>query len=505
MKIAPRSFQIFWDAHAWVGVVGALVLFVSFFLGAFALFNLELNLWADPAAVGPAPAPARLAPLVEQLVNEEQAIGQKRMAFMIEPTGVRSYLSKGRNVRQYRLAHDGRLERVRSEIGQFVFDLHYLEQLPGGVYFAGLAGMSLLLTLLTGLLIHLKDLVRHWFQLRPAREPRTVAGDVHKVLGVLGLPFQLFFAWSGTVLAIGVVLVDAPFVISLFGGDIGAAVVARGEAAAAAPTPTGQRAPVPDLDAMLVRVRAAVPGIEPNWIAIEHVGDEASVISVFGDLHGVAFGAANVIVRATDGAVLYTATPTSASSFQRFEAWFYGLHYVRFGGHGMKLIYALLALATCAVIVTGNLIWLERRDRKRARLGNRLLQRLTVACCAGLPLATAALLVANRVLAASAASGIAREEAVFWVAWGGAAVVPLVWHASRRVAGFELVAAGCLYLLAPALDLATNPGRLGVPIHVVIDLVLALVGVACIAGGMRLLRPRGPRGIVGQAAPGALA
>ncbi len=500
MKLAPRSFQIFWDAHAWLGVGGALLLFVSFFLGTFTLFNAELNLWADPVAARPARTPARLTPLVDQLVHEEQAIGQKRMAFILEPTGTRAYLSKKRNVREYRLSPDShRLERVRTDLGQFVFDLHYLEQVPGGTYVAGLAALSLLLTLITGLLIHLKDLVRHWFQVRPARGPRTVASDVHKVLGVLGLPFQLFYAWSGAVLAIGVVLVEAPFVAALFDGDLEAAIVARGEAAAAIQPPTGRPAPLPDLDATLATVRAAVPGIAPSWIGVEHVGDEASVISVFGDLASVPFGTANVIVRARDGVVLHTATPTSASSFQKFEAWFYGLHYVRFGGYGMKLVYALLALATCAVIVTGNLIWLERRDRQRARRGNRVLQRLTVSFCAGLPLATAALLVANRVLALAGAASSWTEQAVFWVAWGIAAVIPLAWHASRRVAGLVLVAAAALYLLAPVLDLAVCPARVEAPILGAVDLGIAGFGVACLLVGVRLLRRRDAAAV----APGA--
>ena len=79
---------------------------------------------------------------------------------------------------------------------------------------------------------------------------------------------------------------------------------------------------------------------------------------------GLAFGTGSVVLSAADNALIGV-TPAAGGPFARFEAWFFGLHYARFGGSGVKLLYALLAFASCAVIVTGNLVWLERRDAQR--------------------------------------------------------------------------------------------------------------------------------------------
>ncbi len=62
------------------------------------------------------------------------------------------------------------------------------------------------------------------------------------------------------------------------------------------------------------------------------------------------FGNAQVVLDAQDGRLLRASDPHSANSLQRFEAWLFGLHYAEFGGYAVKWFYAVLALATCAVI-----------------------------------------------------------------------------------------------------------------------------------------------------------
>ena len=55
-------------------------------------------------------------------------------------------------------------------------------------------------------------------------------------------------------------------------------------------------------------------------------------------------------------------------------------------------------LAGCCLFLTGNWIWLGRRDRQRRQLGNRILARLTIAFGAGLAIASAATLLGSRLL-----------------------------------------------------------------------------------------------------------
>jgi uncharacterized iron-regulated membrane protein len=346
------------------------------------------------------------------------------------------------------------------------------------------AALGLLLTLATGLFIHLKDLRRQWFQFRAERATRTWSSDLHKVLGVFGLPYQLLYAWTGAVLSLSFATVQPAFVATLFGGDEQAARSARG-AELEPPERTGRLSgKLPDLDALVARARQQLPELKPSWIGIEYVGDERSSVSVFGEVEELPFGSAGVMLNAADGAVL-SVTSARAGTFQRFEAWFFGLHYARFGGVGVKLLYALLAFASCAVIVSGNLIWLERRDARRQHWGNRGLERLTAGWCAGLVLATSALFLANRLLQGLVAVSTGAEQLVFWSTWAAGIAAAFLARA-RHVAALELLLAGALLTGAVGLDLAA--GTLHDPVRQGVNAGLGLLALAALAGGARLLR-----------------
>jgi uncharacterized iron-regulated membrane protein len=501
-KLRPRTFQIYWDAHAWAGVLGSFLLYVIFFMGAFSLFHQELSLWADPSGVQTSPPELSLAaahggpavpslqPLLEQLDREQHMLGKRRVAFMPEPNGLRAYWRGGDDQREFRYATTTqRLEPLRSQLGSFLYEMHYLGPIPKGIYVAGIASMALFLALVSGVLIHLKDLVRQWFVFRPERVTRTWSSDMHKVLGVFGLPYQLLYAWSGAVLALSYFAVQPVFVATAFRGDEHASDAARGDTANV-PKPTGVSTGVlPNLDVLVAQARREVPNLTPRWVGIEHVGDTASSVAVYGDVSGVSFGRADVLFRAGDGAVLGVNGPHS-SAFARFEAWFYGLHYARFGGYGIKILYALLALATCAVIFTGNLVWLERRDSRRAHAANRWLERATAGWCAGLPLATAAMFLSNRLLPAELPTLATLEQVVFWVVWGLSLVPPFVWRSSRRVAGVELLLAGATLVAAVGIELGTRGHSLSDPLQRGVSGGLLALAFGCAAGGVWLWRPR---------------
>ncbi len=356
MKLRRRTFRIFWDVHAWAGVISALFLYLMFFAAAFALFHSELNDWAEPRSTATAHEPPALQPLLRQLLRQQRAGAPTHVGFSLHDATLRADLRSAEGQREFRYAPDSRrLEPLRSDLGSFLYELHYLGPIPYGIYLAGLAAMAMFLALVTGALIHLKDLLRQWFQFRPQHAARTWSSDMHKVLGVLGLPFQLFYAWSGAVLCLSYVSVQPVFIATIFRGDEAAALATRGYTEA--PRPTGKRqAEMVDLDALLEQARTLLPGFEPEYVALENPGDEASAVQIYGTQPQLTFGNAALTFRANDGHLLHASSAGSASALQRFDAWFYGLHYAEFGGYGLKWVYALLALGTCAVIATGNLI-----------------------------------------------------------------------------------------------------------------------------------------------------
>jgi uncharacterized iron-regulated membrane protein len=491
MKIGRRPYQIYWDVHAWLGIGSALLLYVMFFAGAFALFYPELDRWAQPSAAEPV-ALSALQPLYQQLLREQDVFG-RAIAIVPAAGGLDAYWSVGPE--RHQLAFDprsGRLSEPGSELGSFLYQLHFLNPLPYGIYIAGFAGMSLALVLVTGLLLQLKDLTRQLTQFRPERAPRVWLGDLHKVLGVLGLPFQCFYAWSGTLLCLSVVSVEPLLVSTVFHGHDEQLAELRGEVRAV--SATGRRShQLPDLDHLLQQAGRELPGFELDSIAIDAAGDEASQLTLRGRLPTPAFASASLVVRA-DGTVIQRSTPANANALQRFEAWFYGLHYAHFGGHALKFLSALLAFATCAVIITGNWIWLARREKRAAHAVNRWLSRLTAGVATACPLATALLFMANRTLPEGLAQRVAFEKAVFGLAFAAALLLALTAKSLRQQASLQLMAAGVLLALVPLCDRFARPAFAASPLARAIGLVLALLALACFGAGawLRVRAPRNP-------------
>src|SRR5690606_36345130 len=104
-----------------------------------------------------------------------------------------------------------------------------------------------------------------------------------------------------------------------------------------------------------------------------------------------------VLLDGVSGEVLASAKKSSTPA-RTVDETLWDLHFGDYGGSLVDFLYALLALGACAVILTGNIVWLERRDPRRLRLGNRWLERMTVGVAGGAVLGTALSLAANRFL-----------------------------------------------------------------------------------------------------------
>jgi hypothetical protein len=100
------------------------------------------------------------------------------------------------------------------------------------------------------------------------------------------------------------------------------------------------------------------------------------------------------------GQVLQAKPLGAAISVQR---WFMGLHMASFAGAGLRWLYFALGLAGCVTIAAGMLIWLESHRSRSGALSHRLVEGLVIASICGPMTASAAYLLANRVLPAAVA------------------------------------------------------------------------------------------------------
>ncbi|AKF09899.1 PepSY-associated TM helix domain-containing protein [Sandaracinus amylolyticus] len=503
MKLPRHAFQTYWDVHAWSGAIAAIVLSAMFFAGVFALFHEEIALWQETRAhhaPGTTCRDASLEPLVARAL--EDAPFAARNAFVTLHEGACAPITidlRGAEAQQRRIVigdvRSGEVLDERSNVATFLFYFHFLyhPDVAWGMYVAGLLGLVLLLAIVSGVLIHLKDLARQLHRYRDdAHGVRVLFSDLHKVLGVMGLPFQTMVALTGTIICFAAPLARA-WQGPVFANDPNAALYTFFDIDRA-PPPSDVAGPRLPIDELVARARAALPEMEAESVRIVSPGDASSSIEVRGPVHGVLFGQARVRVRASDGEVLRVSVLDRARATHVLMRWVYGLHYAYAGGAVTRLLYALLGIAGCATLLSGNWIWLARRDRKREHRGNRVLARLTLGVGLGIANAVAAMFLASRVLPMSLAWHVEGEVAAFVLVWIAVTIAAFVARDEARCAIATLVAAGATFLLVPIVSIAVTPLHLlAAPTSVVAAVDVGLAACGALLLGCAALVRRGAR------------
>lgn len=450
-KLSPRAFTRFWDLHAWTGVVAGLVLYVMFVAGAITLFHAPLETWEEPLTQCP--------PAAETL---DQSLARVLAAQGSTPEDLWFYPPREGRGEPCFSHHDGAAWRTacldsrtghlvpeREHLAHFLYRLHFLwHDLTGRAlyYVAGLLSVGLLLALVTGVLIHLKDLVRQLHRFRPDGSRRVLWSDMHKVLGVMGLPFQLMYAYTGAFLVLGPVVLGV-FTGPVFGGDEKlAAALAWGTAeldtpAAALPSPG-----LP-LEELTRRARIERPDLEPAYYHLLGHGRAGAAVEIIGLGGGSPRPGVTVRLRASDGEVLRTPADAAGPAAEA-RRWLRGLHLASFGGLHLRFLFFVLALAGCAAILTGNWVWLSRRPETR---GNNILARLTAGVGAGTWVATAALFVASRALPLDWPLRGGAEELTFLAALAACITWALLAPDRRSLWQKQLALAAALFLPVPLL------------------------------------------------------
>ncbi|WP_298577862.1 PepSY-associated TM helix domain-containing protein [uncultured Luteimonas sp.] len=445
--------------HTWSGLLAGWLLFVIFVGGTIACFDRELDDWARPSlhdlsGAQPTRFDAAFARVREQApdahvwwahVSGERKRGME--AFWFNDDG-----SEGHVLLDPR---DGG-EIPASGPGQFFFELHYdLHAGLWGMYIVGFTGMLMLVALVAGVITH-KKIFKDFFMLRWRGGGQRAWLDGHNLAGVLGLPFHLMIAYTG------VAIFAASYIFggtqAAYGGDVEKFYE---EAGGFYERPEIGR-PLQSLhsiDALVADAQRRM-GVPVEWASIHHPADASAMIS-FGTGHSrrVAWDMQQVHYDAATGAFVHQSTP--ATPGYDTYAFLGGLHMAQFGGAPLRWLYFVLGLAGCVMLASGMQVWVRKREQRAALAGALsgygLVRALNVGVVAGMPLACATMLVANRLLPATLADRAGAEVAVFWSAWAVAAA----WGAIRERGGRgwrDLFAATAAIMLAiPVANLLTAP------------------------------------------------
>ncbi len=451
--------------HTWFGLVLGYVLMVAFFFGALSVFDREIDRWSIPETrFEPQVMPsfdARLAPIFERMKPDEHELelARDRVGGPLEPVLPVMNWSAYTTHRDPVLAmyaeyavknnpddpldhvhgyitidpRDGRqLPHDQLKIGsEFFYPLHFslhLEWRQIGYWIVGFAALVMLAALVSGVVIHRK-FFRELFTFRPGKAIQRSTLDLHNLTGVVALPFHFIFALSGLTIFAGVYLPVGETMLQRQALDYYAAADrARG----LAPAPSGVAAPLASVDAMVVEAKRrwaarGMPG-EVGFLYVNHVGDASSYVSIYrAGSDRVALVGQAIHFAGTTGKVVYEEpAPSAANSVNEFLT---GLHLQHFRHWLLRWFYVLGGLAGCVCIATGFIFFVEKRKRQHAQAGvrgARWVDAFAVATVTGMLVATASILLVNRLLPADIAHRATWEEGAFWSAWGLALVHALI-------------------------------------------------------------------------------
>lgn len=229
--------------HTWMGLVLGFVLMVCFFFGSLAVFDREIDRWAIPQTrFEPQPMPSfdkmllpilqrvepdakeyaanmptlhdstkgPMTPRLELPVDEYWAYTTHRDP--VPAMGVGFGVPLAKNPDEHNHIHGAVTIDPRSgalvpndalKVGSdWFYPLHYSLNWTWkdiGYWIVGLAGFTMLVALVTGVVMHRK-IFREFFTFRPKKHTQRSTLDLHNLTGVVALPFHFFFAFTGLVI-----------------------------------------------------------------------------------------------------------------------------------------------------------------------------------------------------------------------------------------------------------------------------------------------------------------
>lgn len=487
---APGLRQRMAGLHAGAGVLAGWLLYAIFITGGISYFREELTQWlrpelpARPAVLDQAAAAQRaLATLAQQAAGADQ--------WQIDLPGPRhnvidaSWERNGDRERALLSPADGAVLHPRATHGgeffyYFHFSLHYL---PGtlGRWIVGLCAMMALVVLISGVIVH-RRIFSDFFTFRPGKGQRSWL-DAHNISSVVGLPFYVMIVYTGLVT---LMLTYMPWgAVAAFGQQQARPAMAQAmQARFETPERTGVMVPPAALAPLMAQAAARWGDGGIGRVIVSHPGDAASRVAIVrGDGGRISVAPAYLLFDAVSGALLDQRTHSGPALTTWGTA--YGLHLGRYADPALRWLYFGSSMLGAAMVATGLVLWTVKRRSKPGTSSAwlRFTQAGNAACVAGLPMAVAAFLLANRLLPQGLDGRAQWEVHGFFLCWSAAALYCGFRGGAAAWRGLWWLGAA-LWFALPVLD-AGLPDRPASALFISFDTAFVAVGLLCLHLGWR--------------------
>ncbi len=482
--------------HTWAGLIFGWLLFAIFLTGTLSYFKDEITHWMQPE-VQAYPVDDARSLAAAQTYLQQQAPDAARWFISLPDSR-----NPGLSVMWQDKVDPGKrgdfVEKVLDPVtaqpvqardskgGEFFYRFHFQLQMPHpwGRWLSTIAAMVMFVALITGIITH-KKIFKDFFTFRPRKGQRSWL-DGHNAVGVLVLPFHLMITYSSLVIFMSMVM-PAPILAS-YGGDSRAFFNEVFPATNNAPA-LGQPGKLLPLLPMYQQAREQWAGGHVGRLVVNNPSDVNASVNVLraGSDRVVNDFGSTVSFNGTTGELLRVSGEQSLAS--AIGGSFYGLHMGHFAGPVLRWLYFICGLAGTAMIGTGLVIWLGKRQLKHAKTNVmpfelRLVEVLNMASMTGLMIAIAAFFWANRLLPVNFAERSGWEVQAFFTAWG-LSLLHAVLRRGRRGWVEQLSLGALLFVSIPLLNALTTSHHLGVSVARG-DWAMAGFDLTCLASGVFL-------------------
>lgn len=451
--------------HTWAGLIFGWLLFAIFLTGTLSYFKSEITHWSQPEVPVRALDNATSLELAQDYLQRhapDAASWFIQLPNAREPALAVSWRAPGAGRRDSTEKIldplDGsEITPRESRGGDFFYRFHFQLEMPypWGRWLSTFAALMMLVGLVTGIITH-KKIFKEFFTFRPGKGQRSWL-DGHNAIGVLVLPFHLMISYSSLVIFMSMVMPAS--IIASYGNDTRAFFndvfgpqrnVER----------ANQPQPLQSLPALYHKVAEAAPGKHIAWVEVQQPGDRNAQVRFTPESSEriARQRGAGWVFDGADGSLTYSELPEPAPML--IAGGMYGLHMGEFAGPVLRWVYFFFGLAGTAVIGTGLVMWLGKRQLKHAKSGTqpfelRLVEVLNIASMSGLVLGVVAFFWANRLLPVTLQGRADWEINAFFGVWSLALLHALL-RPGRRAWGEQLALAALLCAGLPLLNGLTS-------------------------------------------------
>ncbi|MGD1839527.1 MAG: PepSY-associated TM helix domain-containing protein [Thermonemataceae bacterium] len=468
--LQPRLHNIVFHTHTVSGIVISFALFICFYAGALALFMDEMYRWENPEARFETPAQVDYNKVIEAVANYEAAFLPTEEFVVLPPHEHSPYIrffgrkkvqkGKKEDTERFRVViHPTTFkiiseEKPRTTMANTLYRLHFFGQIPVvGIYLSGLVAFFFLFAIITGVLVHWKNITQKFYALTTKGKWKQIWTNSHTTLSKLTLPFQFVYAVTGARLGIAIILL-LPAAFLLFNGDTNEIIkFIRPEFALKYDKEAPALKQYYTVDELCDKTLAKYPNAEITvFFATNYSKEDGTVTMRFDDKTGVASDG-SIIYRCKDASVIKEIIPNQKSYAEGAYGAIVKLHFVTFGGIFLKVVYFILAMVTCYVIMSGVMIWRTARDNERytekqKRFHHKVTQAYLAITLSLFP-AVAIIFLANKLVPMTVIDRTFYVNTIFFSSWLLLTLVGLFWNSYRILNRNYLLVGSSLGIFIP--------------------------------------------------------